>query len=193
MFRIPKCNSGLVCTTTLFVLASAIVLYAGVPPGWFLAGTKPASYEVGTQESVTYQGHKSVYLKSIASVTEGFGTLMQSFGADKYAGKRVRFSAVVKSQTVEDWAGLWMRVDKGSQSVAFDNMQNRSIRGTNEWQQYEVVLDVPQDATGISFGVLLSRTGTVWMSDVKFEIVDAGVPTTGASSSDEPANLGFEQ
>jgi hypothetical protein len=191
MALIRKSNAQRICSLVLLVATTR--LYAAVPPGWVLAGSKPASYEVGTQESVNYQGHRSVYLKSIAAVNEGFGTLMQSFGAGKYEGKRVRFSAAVKSQAIEDWAGLWMRVDKGSQSVALDNMQNRAIRGTSEWQQYEVVLDVPDGATGISFGVLLSRTGSVWMSDVKFEIVDTSVPTTGSSRNDGPTNLGFEQ
>jgi len=42
----------------------------------------------------------------------GFGTLMQDFRADHYQGKRVRFSAFVKTEAAQDWAGLWMRVDK---------------------------------------------------------------------------------
>jgi hypothetical protein len=176
------------------LLGCAIIVQASVPAGWYLAGSKPASYETGTDERVQYDGHHSAYLKSKEPVQEGFGTLMQDFNADKYAGKRVRFSAAVKSEAIEDWAGLWMRVDKGSQiSIAFDNMQNRPIRGTTDWKSYQVVLDVPQDATRIAFGILLSKTGAVWMSNVKFEIVDASVPTTGNSPHEEPANLGFEQ
>src|SRR5450631_487339 len=43
----------------------------------------------------------------------GFGTLMQDFRADHYQGKRVRFSAFVKTEAAQDWAGQWKRVDKG--------------------------------------------------------------------------------
>jgi hypothetical protein len=88
-----------------------------------------------------------------------------------------------------------MRVDKGTKSVAFDNMQDRPIKGTANWRKYDVVLDVPQDATGIFFGVLLSGSGTVWLSDAKFEIVGASVPATGTDQMiqrDEPTNLNFE-
>jgi hypothetical protein len=119
---------------------------------------------------------------------------MQDFRADKYAGKRVRFSAFAKSDGVGDWAGLWMRVDKDKDSVAFDNMQDRAIKGTTGWQKYEVVLDVPQDATGIFFGVLLAGPGTVWLNSAKIEVVGLDVPTTGKSSKlpDGPTNLNFE-
>jgi len=170
----------------------SLVLQAGVPQGWYLAGTKPASYEAGTDERAAYNGHPSAYLKSKESVADGFGTLMQDFSAEKYAGKRVRLSAFAKSEDVEDWAGLWMRVDKGSQSVAFDNMQDRPIKGTTGWKAYEVVLDVPQDATGIFFGVLLTKTGTVWLNSVKFEVVGQDVPVTGKAKREGPTNLGFE-
>jgi len=179
-------------TTIAALTVCSLVLLAAVPQGWYLAGTKPASYEAGTDEQAGYHGHPSAYLKSKEAVTDGFGTLMQDFRAEKYAGKRVRFSAFAKSEGVEDWAGLWMRIDKGSQSVAFDNMQDRAIRGTTGWKAYEVILDVPQDATGIFFGVLLSKTGAVWLNSVKFEVVGSNVPTTGRSERDAPTNLGFE-
>jgi hypothetical protein len=74
---------------------------------------------------------------------------MQELRAGRYAGKRLRLSAFIKSDGVQDWAGQWMRVGKDSQSVAFDNMQDRPSKGTSGWQNYHVVLDVPQDATGI--------------------------------------------
>jgi hypothetical protein len=35
---------------------------------------------------------------------------------------------------------------------------------------------VPQEATSISYGVLLSGTGQIWFKDVNFEIVDDSVP-----------------
>ncbi len=46
-----------------------------------------------------------------------------------------------------------------TEMVAFDNMHDRPIKGTTGWQQYEVVLDIPRDSTGISFWILLDGTG----------------------------------
>ena len=166
-----------------------------VPAGWLLAGSNPRGYEAGLDPQASYHGFPSAYLKAKQSATEGFGTLMQEFSAAQYAGKRVRLRASVKAEEVADWAGLWMRVDKGSAIVGFDNMMDRPIKGTTTWQDYEVILDVPQDATGIAFGVLLNKSGSVWLNSVKFESVGLDVPTTAKAPArlpEGPANLNFE-
>jgi hypothetical protein len=166
-----------------------------VPRGWLLAGSNPRNYETGLDPQASYQGFPSAYLKAKQSAMEGFGTLMQEFGAAQYAGKRVRLRASVKAEEVGDWAGLWMRVDKGSTVVSFDNMMDRPIKGTTTWQSYEVILDVPQDATGIAFGILLNKSGSVWLNTVKFESVGLDVPTTAKASTrlpEGPTNLNFE-
>ena len=163
------------------LVACSLASGGPAPRGWHIAGSKPADYLSGVDAQAVYGGQPSAYLKANKSVVEGFGTLMQNISADEYLGKRVRFSAFVKSEGVQDWAGLWMRVDKGSEMLAFDNMQNRSIKGTTGWQSYEVVLDVPSNATGIFFGILLGGTGTVWLNNVKFEVVGTNISVTGRS------------
>jgi hypothetical protein len=83
--------------------------------------------------------------------------------------------------------------------LAFDNMPTRAIKGTTDWTNYAIVLDVPDGATGIFLGVMVNGSGSVWMSDVKVETVGMDVPTTAlatatsASRPDGPANLAFEQ
>ena len=119
---------------------------------------------------------------------------MQSISAEKYKGSKVRLSGLVKSEEVTDWAGLWMRDDKRSEVLAFDNMQNRGIRGTTGWQRYYVVLDVPKDATQIAFGILLSGPGLVWLNDPKPEIVNADEAPTNMPEQilpESPVNLQF--
>jgi len=166
------------------------------PKGWFLAGDKPANYDTGVDNNAINNGQPSAFLVSKVANTEGFGTLMQSISASDYVGKRVSLRAWVKPQDVVNWAGVWMRVDKGKQSVAFDNMQNRPIKGTQAWNLYEVVLDVPPGSTGISFGILLSGAGEVWMNNLSFEVVGNDVPLTGiaeGSVAEHPTNLNFSE
>jgi hypothetical protein len=163
----------------IIVGCSSQAFAAGPPQGWFLAGNRPADYTSGTDAQVVYAGQPSAYLKSIKPEINGFGTLMQEFKADDYLGKRVRFSAFVRTEAVQDWAGLWMRVDKGREAVSFDNMQDRPIKGTTAWQSYAVVLDVPSDATGLAFGILVHGVGSAWINGVVFEVVTAGAPVTG--------------
>jgi hypothetical protein len=177
-------------------VAAALAGNAGVPTGWILAGSKPAEYQVGVDKDQAYQGHVSAFLKSKKPAVDGFGTLMQTISAEQYQGNRVRLSGLVKSEEVTGWAGLWMRVDKGKEVVAIDNMQGRAIKGTTGWQRYEVVLDVPKDATGVAFGILLTDTGQVWLNSTKLQIVGAEVPTTNLKENklpDKPVNLEFAE
>jgi len=178
-------------------IAVALVANAAAPQGWLLAGSKPANYDTGVDREAVYKALPSAYLKATVD-QEGFGTLMQSFSADPYVGKRVRFSGYVKSGSVARWAGLWMRVDgkNAQQPLAFDNMQDRPIKGSVGWKRYEVVLDVPQGATGIALGILLDGPGQVWLNSVAVEVVGTDVAATGQSAKqlpDGPRNLGFDR
>lgn len=179
---------GIVCACTLIVQATA-------PRGWYLAGSRPMDYETGIEPDSAYNGHPSAFLKYVHPGVDGFGTLMQDIRAEHYAGKRVRFSAFVKTEDAKS-AGLWMRIDNGATAVAFDNMQDRPLKGTLGWQRYSVVLDVPKDATGVFFGVLLSGSGKVWINSGSLEIVGDEIPTTASPNKplrpEAPANLDFE-
>ena len=167
------------------------------PSGWFLAGSKPANYRTGVDTQMLRDGLPSAYLVSTLQDTGGFGTLMQSIQATEYAGKRVRLRGWVRSENVTDWGGLWMRIDKGKAVVGFDNMEQRAIHGSQPWTTYDIVLDVPVDATAISFGTLLSGPGEVWLNDVQLEVVGQDVHTTGTGGHDPlpttPVNLDFRK
>lgn len=166
--------------------------------GWFLAGTAPQNYETGIDRVVTPDGKSSGYISSTVPSSGGFGTWMQMFKADEYRGKRLRLSAYVKAKDIKDWAGLWMRVDGPENEVlSFDNMQNRPVRGTVDWQQVAIVLDVPQNSVDIAFGILLQGVGRVWIDNVQFEVVGQEVSTTQLKENTspplpQPINLGFE-
>jgi|SRR5690606_17981008 len=146
--------------------------------GWFLTGSNPENYEIGLVKDAERNGNVA-FLKSKKAV-DGFGTIMQSFNPSNYLGKRVRLSGYVKSKDVKNWAGMWFRIDgpEKGKSLAFDNMQERPIKGTTEWKKYEIVLDAPENSTNFAFGVLQVGPGEVWLDDLKFEIVDKSVPLT---------------
>jgi hypothetical protein len=168
------------------------------PSGWFASGSSPGDYEVRLDRVERHSGEASGSIVCRSEKPTGFGTLMQVFKADKYRSKRVRMTAYVKTEKVEAWSGIWMRVDgPGGAVVAFDNMQDRPLSGTIAWEQYEIVLDVPENGLNISFGLLLAGQGTVWADDFAFEVVGKDTPVTDLKSKIqemplEPRNLGFE-
>src|SRR6185312_6905409 len=109
-----------------------------VPKGWHKAGSSPKSYVMGIDKGAGKDGKNAAAIKSIDKKINGFGTLMQSCLPDKYVGKRIRMSGLLKTRNVSDWSGLWLRIDqKGSdETLGFDNMHDgndRSIKGTSDW------------------------------------------------------------
>jgi hypothetical protein len=164
------------------LLASGSVVATTTVPGWFIAGDKPASYTLANEPSPNADGSNIAYLKSKTTSVEGFGTMMQQFSPQQYLGKRVRVSASIRSENVRDWAGLWLRVDgENRDTLAFDNMQDRPIKGTTDWKRYEVVLDVSETARNLAMGVLLADGGQVWVDKFRIDVVPNSTPVTGTT------------
>lgn len=166
--------------------------------GWFLSGSHPWKYNYAIDEKVFHSGNRSGVLYSIESADEGeFGTMMQSFLADEYKGKRLKMSCYLKSENAHKCAA-WCRVDNAAgDSIQFDNMDNRAILGTTDWNYYTIVLDVPEESDSIHFGVLLIGSGKVWADGFSFEVVDEKTPLTNMEIQKilpkQPANLDFSE
>ncbi len=177
---------------------------------WSPVGTGTA-YTNGADRAMAHGGSASGHVAATSAAPQGFGGLSQSFRADQYRGKRVRFSAFVKTQDVTTGAGLWVRVDGNGGVLAFDNMSNRFIRGTADWTQASIVLDVPADAVGIAIGLIMPGAGDAWIDDATFEVVGSDVASTNmtppspnpaqaeqqrmmyANAPAAPSNLDFER
>jgi hypothetical protein len=183
--------AALAATTVAIVQAS--IVDEAVPKPWFKNGQAPASNvcKAGVDTGVEHAGTPNLTLKCDTN-ENGFVGVMQMFSAKDYLGKRVRFSALVKAEGIEGWGGLWMRVDQGAQVLAFDNMQNRPIKGSLDWTSESVVLDVPKATpaasdgtpgaapTGVFFGILMNGKGQLWISNVQVDVVGSDVPTTSS-------------
>lgn len=146
-----------------------------------------------------HQGKASGYLKSkTVQEKDEFATMMQQFKANAFKGKRIKLSGFIKTNNVKQFSGLWMRVDSATEDILqFDNMSDRPIIGTNSWNRYPIVLDVPENSAVISLGISLTGEGEVWLDGLNIEIVDKDTPTTNISFEDnlleEPTNLSFEE
>jgi DNA-binding transcriptional MerR regulator len=161
-------------------------------PGWFLAGSRPQSYEIGIADE-THADRSVAYLRCTGEPGDGFGTLMQMIASDDFVGSRLQFSAFVRTENVSQ-AGLWLRIDgQMGQQLAFDNMQTRPIRGTTAWERHTVVLDVDTTARKIAFGVILVGVGDLRIADCRFERVAADVPITAPSAPTRPRSLDFSE
>lgn len=165
---------------------------------WMLRGAKPEHYKGDVLESKDL-GRVSAYLESRRR-TRSFATFMMRIDATSLRGERIRLSADLSSTEIHGrvsyralrsrpaWGGMWMRVDRGDEVIAFDNMAGRGLRGTTEARRRSVVLDVAEDATTISYGLILGGRGEVKASDVRLEIVGKGVPVTDLEAGRAKSN-----
>ena len=158
------------------------------PNGWITTGANPQDYEIYLDSTVYRSGKASGTLKSKPSSTnEMFAAMAQAIKPDNYRGKRIRLSGYLKTADVAYYSGFWLRIDGAEpyKMLGFDNMGNRPVKGTSDWKKYEVVLDVPNDAGLIVFGVNLAGIGQVWADDMKIEVVGNDVASTNRPPSPE--------
>jgi hypothetical protein len=190
-----------VLATSVALLSPSVLSAQEAPKGWIQAGANPGDYEMSVDPHGGRTGAACAYIKAKTPDSRTFGTLMQTFDAAEYKGKRLRLSAWVRSADIRNWAGLWMRVDGPPDSrgvptlLGFDNMQSRPIKGTTDWKRHEVVLDVPAEARSVNFGILLSGAGQAWLDGVAFDLVGSEVVVTTRQQPlpKRPVNLDFEE
>jgi len=105
-----------------------------------------------------------------------FGAITQCADTSPFHGRRLRYSAWVKTEGVKDgFCGLYVRLDGAAlRPMWFENMGSRPITGSTDWTRYSIEFDVPQESRGMCFGLVFTGAGTVWMDDVKFERLEAG-------------------
>lgn len=189
-------------------LAARIAASAGdsdelkLPQDWFVTGhTERKNYRLGLDPTLSGTALiESRFARGAGVVFDDdhYGVLMQSIVADAYRARRVRLSASIKTEDA-DLGSIWLRVDKSQGNVlCFDNMVARksdgALRGTTEWTERTVVLDVPEEAESIRYGFLLQRYGRVWARAFRIETVgDDIAPTAGRSYLPKPANLDFSE
>jgi hypothetical protein len=157
--------------------------------GWEMMGSHPQDYERRIER--LNEGAINVYFASKdddspdsgalpqmvdaddVDKSSDFGAFAQKVDAYEYRGRRLRMAADMKSEDVEQWAGLWMRVDGPEDLVhSFDNMEDRAVKGSRDWTRYEIDLPVFEDSWDIWFGILLGGKGKVWLRDVQIDVME---------------------
>ena len=164
---------------------------------WMITGENFDKYEVSMDYDMFHSDKKSVKIQGPNEKdASSFATVMQQINSKNYRNKRVKLSAYLKTEDVVGWAGIWFRIDgKNFNQLKFDNMEDRPIVGTNTWNYYSSVLDVPDEAERLVFGFLLQGPGILWADDFSINVVGNDVKTTDFNSElifpDDPNNLSF--
>lgn len=179
---LPTSRRVLALSLTVAAAAAARPAAAQVPGGWqaFTDGSHDYDIRADGARRDGGQGFAGATIRATVASPRGSGMLAQSIRADSYRGKRVRLSGFAKTVGVDEGsAALFLRVDGAGKVLTSDYMQNRPIMATTDWTRQELVVDVPANAIGITFGFFLSGSGQSWLDDVAIDVVSDAVPVTG--------------
>ncbi|HWY44756.1 MAG TPA: S41 family peptidase [Candidatus Sulfotelmatobacter sp.] len=133
-----------------------------MPGGW--SGGSPGT--IFADDKVVHSGKRAARIERGSDSLGDFSTITGSLEMD-FSGQAIELRGFLRTENVSDFVGLWMREDGETPALAFDNMQNRQIRGTTPWTEYSIRLPVHSEAKKLLFGVLLSGTGKAWADDLE--------------------------
>ncbi len=97
-------------------------------------------------------------------------------------GKHICVTGWLKCRNVQNWASAFLLIptkdfsSKGWSRV--DDMSDRPMAGTTDWQQVKFVTDVPDEPCAIYFGPDLYGPGELWGDDFQISLADADAPIT---------------
>ena len=142
-----------------------------LPEGWIKWGTYPLNQDT----TVVHSGKYSVGITSEAP-GNAFGSVAYKLPAT-YQGDSITLEGSMKLAEVDGFSGLLLRVDGNGQPLAFDNMQQRKISGTIDWQKYRVTLPFPPNAEAIYVAGILVGKGKSWFDDFRVLIDGEDIQT----------------
>ena len=154
----------------------------GSPGGW---GVGPAG-SVHVDDQIVHGGKWSVRIERPQDSSGGLSGITKVIPMD-FEGKRLEMRGFLRTEEVTGFVGMWMREDGERSGMEFDNMQNRQLKGTHDWQEYSISIPVNAEAKQLFFGVFVTGTGKVWADDLQL-LVD-GKPVWEAPRREIPKTV----
>ncbi len=154
-------SSVLLPMAVLLILCAAIESAVAQPFTWSKGGSRPQDYDMGGDPTAPHGSAGVAFVKSKVATLNGSGSYMTSIAPGSYSNQAIKLSAYVKTANITTgYVSLWMSIaGPGNEILSFDDMLTRRLVGTTDWTQYEVVLDVPENSTLISFGIYMFANG----------------------------------
>ena len=157
----------------------------GVPAGWETGLHRSGAHTVAASQERSPRDGPTVRIAREAPWGWGDGRLTQTISARAFRGRRLRFTAAVRTEATGIGAGalLYLRFlpkpDDG-ESVFFTQAP-RTVASSAapvqspQWTTIAVEADVPEAADSIVIGLVLTGNGTAWFGDLELAAVSRGI------------------
>jgi erythromycin esterase len=154
----------------------------GIPFGWHAVGSNaPFAHEIALSPVATPCGHRCVCIsRKVAPWRWGDGQLVQQFSAERWRGKRLRFKAAIRCKPHGYGTGAQLLIrtlrsdrdadDSVSRQATLSSAMLDGHIQSNEWADYAVESDIPDETDAIQIAIVVSGSATAWFGD--FELVE---------------------
>jgi pimeloyl-ACP methyl ester carboxylesterase len=125
-------------------------------------------YRCESTGDVKHSGNRALLIEQTEpGDVRSFASVVQEIPA-KFAGKTIEFKAWLKFENVTNAVALMIRIDNAlPKMVGYRSLQAQQIRGTKDWAQYSVKVNIPVDAQTIYVTPLLAGPGKLWVDDAE--------------------------
>lgn len=155
---------------------------AGLPEGWSYRLPDSNSYDVSIDPEEYRTGQYSLRLTSVTDSPGTWGTIVAYRLPVWFKMRQVQLRGYVKRENIETGiGGLWARIDRSSGYPSFQEQSDYDLPPTEDWTWYELPLEVGNLSREISFGGILTGTGTLWLDSLTLDI--DGVPYLDAANA----------
>ena len=140
-----------------------------LPKNWYVGGE---GFNVSLDSLEKHTGKYSLKMEMPGNPNGRFGGFTGSLPIEIVAGKNVEYKGWIKTKDVKSgYAGLWFRVDgESNASLGFDDMNDRGLKGDNDWTQVSIKMDISMEVKNIYYGGLFPGEGTAWFDDLELYI-----------------------
>jgi hypothetical protein len=151
------------------------------PDGWRFFDTALHPYVVAMSDGASPAAGRAIRLAGTSpTILWGNGRLAQNFSAARWRGRRLVFSAAMRTEAARIGAGaqIAVKIQSKRQETSADAKSIIALQAggpvrTSEWTRRSIAVDVPADAERISISLFATANSSVWIGDLKLGETDA--------------------
>lgn len=180
-----------------YLLLSKLNLNAQIlPKAWTKSGTWAGSYSMKIKPNEGLNNSNALQIESIGKNIMGSGAVIQTISSSNYIGKRIKLSAYIKTENVNDFACLLLCSNQNLDELWNDDEvisedKKTYLKGNHEYKKVESYLNVTDNFGNIVLGAMIKGEGKIWLDRFNLEIIE-NIKESGNELSKAPQNMEFE-